>query len=209
MKRMKLRAAFTVIEMLVVVAVLGILLGLVVPAVVAARENGRIAGCQSNLRQRGQAMALYMSDYDGIYPFGLDPYEWQSGHEDGGHKKGPKYRDRFLAMADLRDLLLPYGASLELWRCPSDRPGAGESVSTYVAAGTSYWYGYWLPALGAGEGFFPDPAGNIVMGEYGAHRGTNLFDWMKNELFADYHVKLMPYVTEWERDYAERYVQGN
>ncbi len=59
--------AFTLIELLVVVGLVGLLLALLLPAVQAAREVGRRAGCGNNLRQIGIALQSYEATH-GMFP---------------------------------------------------------------------------------------------------------------------------------------------
>jgi prepilin-type N-terminal cleavage/methylation domain-containing protein/prepilin-type processing-associated H-X9-DG protein len=61
------RAAFTLVEMLVVVTIIGILLSLVMPGVQSAREAGRRMQCGNNLKQLGMALHSYHSTMS-IFP---------------------------------------------------------------------------------------------------------------------------------------------
>lgn len=56
---MKHRSAFTLVELLVVIAIIGVLVGVLIPAVQAAREAARRATCKNNLRQTGLALHSY------------------------------------------------------------------------------------------------------------------------------------------------------
>lgn len=60
--------AFTLVELLVVLAVIGVLAGLLMPAVALVRRSAMQANCASNLRQYGLASLAYANDNDGYAP---------------------------------------------------------------------------------------------------------------------------------------------
>ena len=59
---------FTLLEMLIVAAVIAILAGLLFPALSAARAGGRKTACMNLLKQYSLACSAYVADYGGYYP---------------------------------------------------------------------------------------------------------------------------------------------
>lgn len=62
------RHGFTLIEVLVVMAILGLLTAVLLPVIWKARDAGRSAACASNLKQIGLALSLYTQDNNTRYP---------------------------------------------------------------------------------------------------------------------------------------------
>jgi prepilin-type N-terminal cleavage/methylation domain-containing protein len=62
------RRAFTLIELLVTIAIIGVLIGLIIPTMASALGSASRVACQANLRSIGQAMAMYLQDGDGLLP---------------------------------------------------------------------------------------------------------------------------------------------
>ncbi len=93
------RHAFTLVELLVVVAVLALLAALLFPVFAQAREAGRRSSCASNLKQIGLCFAQYTQDNDGW----IAPKSIGTG-------------TRVLAWPSL---ILPYAKNRQIFVCPS------------------------------------------------------------------------------------------
>jgi len=106
----KPQSGFSLIELLVVLAIIALLAALLFPIFASARERGRQTVCLSNLRQIGQALALYQSDYNGHAPH-INPF-WNSFTRPVPDK--PSVPD-FAPY----DPFKPYGTMREIMVCPN------------------------------------------------------------------------------------------
>jgi prepilin-type N-terminal cleavage/methylation domain-containing protein/prepilin-type processing-associated H-X9-DG protein len=105
--------AFTLLELLVVVAIICLLAAILFPVFARARENARRASCQSNEKQIGLAFAQYVQDNDERYPIARNATPRGDGWVHS---------------------LYPYHKSYQLFQCPSEKRGpANGRVSDYYA----------------------------------------------------------------------------
>jgi prepilin-type N-terminal cleavage/methylation domain-containing protein len=99
-KREKL--AFTLIELLTVIALIAILASLLLPALARVKEAGRAASCKNNLRQLSLGGATYALDFKGRLPYFLDWLATKPGDLTTGQ-------------------LYPYLKSHSVYLCPTDK----------------------------------------------------------------------------------------
>lgn len=130
------RRGFTLVEMLIVIAIIALLAGIAFPVFSRARENGRRTNCNSNLRQLGLAYAQYVSD-NTRYPFAGNLQNWANGAMwvtggEGGVKKnypaaGPGLAQNtspfdYIAGQEAypdQGALYPYVKNVNVYVCPS------------------------------------------------------------------------------------------
>ena len=71
-------SAVTLIELLEVIAIIGVLAALLMPAIATAKERGKSAKCQNNLKQRGLIWEIYLNDNDQAFSDGVS-VNWARG----------------------------------------------------------------------------------------------------------------------------------
>jgi prepilin-type N-terminal cleavage/methylation domain-containing protein/prepilin-type processing-associated H-X9-DG protein len=114
-------SGFTLLELLVVVAILGIIAAILFPVFSRARENGRRAACQSNLKQIALGLRLYVGDFDSHFPQALLTNSSAHGWADA---------------------IEPYTKSTQILQCPSETtPASPDPTHIGLDAGyTDYAY---------------------------------------------------------------------
>jgi len=100
--------AFTLIELLVVIAIIAILAAILFPVFAQAREKARTASCQSNCKQMGLAIRMYVQDYDERFPFG----GWRPDPGNDGVANGT-------GTWDWQNSTAPYIKNKGVYYCPS------------------------------------------------------------------------------------------
>lgn len=65
---MKKRKGFTLIELMIVVAIIAILAAILIPNFLRARAQAQLSGCEGNLKNIATALEMYATDNGGAYP---------------------------------------------------------------------------------------------------------------------------------------------
>ena len=118
--------AFTLIELLIVLAVIAILAALMLPALAQAKEKARRISCLSNLKQISLAMHLFVTDHE--------RYPWRLAQAEGGSFGQQRIHHTFRAMREELD-------SLKVLVCPSDKRDPSSDFVSLLDTNISYFVG--------------------------------------------------------------------
>lgn len=130
--------ALTLVELLVVIAVIGVLAGILLPTLGQGMASARRVQCMSNLKQLGVATQLYWNDFEG------EAFRWKRGATNGGQiywfgwlQSGSEGSRKFdPALGALHPYLTGRGVNV----CPAF--SYVDPKLKLKATGSSYGYGY-------------------------------------------------------------------
>ena len=172
------RRGFTLIELLVVIAIIAILAAILFPVFAQARDKARMATCQSNLKQLGNGLSMYVQDYDETFPL-LDGNRNDGGRGAGYITSPPESRAAAPAALANRasawaNSIQPYIKNYNVYGCPSCPLLA--ALTTGVSAGMPvYPISYAFNGQLANSSLATIQAGSscITMWEPGRYSGQN------------------------------------
>jgi prepilin-type N-terminal cleavage/methylation domain-containing protein/prepilin-type processing-associated H-X9-DG protein len=194
-----MRKGFTLIELLVVIAIIAILAAILFPVFAKAREKARQSTCQSNLKQLGIGLSMYIQDWDEMIPRAyaannitwynqpgclvtyIPGWTWNSGNGKGGLIDCPSRAKGMWATAANNKVEYAMNATpgyLSLNMAKIDKP---TELLAFVDA-TNYYTGY---ANDSGLTFLTYPHNN----------GANI-------AYMDGHVKWLTYPFDTATKYA-------
>jgi prepilin-type N-terminal cleavage/methylation domain-containing protein/prepilin-type processing-associated H-X9-DG protein len=121
------RTGFTLIEILIVITIIGILLGLTIPAIQRSRESGRRLQCMNNLRQIGIAIQAFQTVH------GFFPPAWPSESEKGGVVIRSLYSPQLQILSFLDQDTVTRSINFTLSSDPGDAPQNLTAQDTHIA----------------------------------------------------------------------------
>lgn len=196
------RRAFSLVELLVVIAVLGILALILIPVVARVRASAQSAHCVSNLQQLGHAFALHAEDHRGCLPAPVDLVADRAWYEAIHPYTGTPWSDDLARLApvfqcptwtlDGANIATPDNIGYSM----SAAMGPGHGIARPIAlAGLTQPSRTVLLLERSGPGSIVSPVGDMSLEAFGtaystafdAH-GCDRHAGSANYLFADGHV---------------------
>jgi prepilin-type N-terminal cleavage/methylation domain-containing protein len=204
------KKAFTLIELLTVIAIIGILSAMLLPTLARAKQKALDTKCLSNLHQCGVAMSLYLSDFrDRLFwgdptngDIAINGMEWFVW---AGRTNGNKNLNQSNIFNRIDRPLNHYNLTEKLVTCPNDMGRAVEEAdTTFDAVGNSYFFNCIGDPLKSSEipsGLAGRLAANVTnaantvlfgcayFSESNEPRGWHRPQWAGNILFIDEHAE--------------------
>lgn len=135
---MGLRTGFTLLELLLVIGTIGLLIGIVVPSLAAARRSARTVVCASNLRQWGLATGYYAEAYDSYLPRrgqGINPTQQIDRPTDWFNALPPFLNQPTYSVLAAKHAV-PRPADRSVWSCPE---AADDGQDNFWSYGMNMW----------------------------------------------------------------------
>jgi prepilin-type N-terminal cleavage/methylation domain-containing protein/prepilin-type processing-associated H-X9-DG protein len=192
---------FTLIEILIVIAIISLLAAILFPVFGRARESARRASCASNMRQLGMGFAQYIQDYDERLPRAGFFGDWTTGAEwvPGSANDTVQVNDwpgatltGVMAMPE-SGAIYPYVKNAQVFVCPSTEYGRQKRLSYSMNCALSF----------ASDAAIPEPSSIVLLVDEDVNLNDSYFSVRNcssdgltyshleggNLLYADGHVK--------------------
>ncbi|MEQ8223605.1 MAG: prepilin-type N-terminal cleavage/methylation domain-containing protein [Candidatus Eremiobacterota bacterium] len=134
---MKNKKGFTLIELMIVIAIIAILAAILVPNFLKARAQGQLAACESNIKNLATALEMYATDNTGTYPSGLTTLT--SSASGGGYMKT-------IPLCPSSRLASSYGYSMAT--VPDNFTMYCSGTNAHLSAGSTNGYPKYAPGQG-------------------------------------------------------------
>lgn len=193
------RLGFTLVESILVIAVIALFTAILLPVISRVQRVSRTSACAANLHQLGQAIELYSQDNE-HYPRGLDPADKYTPEI---WKDSPYAQGNITAIELLPNVMKSYVHTPSVWQCPSDfgfdivditGKALNARPSCYDKYGMSYFYHTEISFLRLDQEHLAFPVETIMLVDgdglwHGSDSKLNGNGRRYNALFADGHVK--------------------
>lgn len=188
LKKFHRKQAFTLIELLIVVAIISILAAILFPVFARARESARRTSCLSNMKQIGTAWLMYAQDYDEKAVLAVH-YDSSTGDEIAWDFRldwsEVDYSDPNPTPKASAGLLDSYAKNGQIHSCPSfygeawGRPHTGYAYNTTYIGGEGPWGGGPLMRESVHLAAITDAAGTAIFAEGGYGNPVNAQNYLR------------------------------